>query len=440
MQVAASTLLLPLLLSVPALAGGPDGAPTAPAGEVGGPGLALRAAKILTAAEEGPAVIDHGVLLIEDGRIAGVGSAEEIDVPEGWAVEDAGELWLVPGIVDIHTHVASGNALMVNDINDSVFLTNPGLRVSVGVRPQNKLLRRGVGGGVTAALYIPGSGTNISGHGLLLKTGLETYEENLLRDPGSLKLAQAGNPERWCIGVGRSFMNWHTRHQLRCGIAYAEAWEAFEQERGPEPEKDIRLEIFRDLCSKRTQISVHTQVYQVVLATITMLSMELGFDAYIDHGSFDGYRTAALAQEAGVGAMLGPRQIAFTRAGRMDTDGRVLGMAAEYQKRGHTDIAFNTDCVDNGVFITPPLEEVQLQAGMGRRYGMTNENHESLRGLTSVPAKTAGLDHRLGSLEVGKDADVVVISGDPADPRCWVSKVFIEGRVVYDAASEPRRW
>jgi len=430
-----------------ALAAAPGAVPVAGAerpgpkpGEAGGAGLALRSRKVLTAALEGPQVIDHGRVLVKDGRIEAVGPASATPVPEGYVEIDVGEAWLMPGMIDLHCHIAAGNVLFKNDINDMVYLTNPGLRACAGVVPNNHLMRRGVGGGVTTVLFIPGSGTNMGGQGVLLKIGLERYEESELRNPGSLKLAQAGNPERWTIGVGRSFMNWNTRNTFKRGIAYAKRWEAFEQGSGEEPEKDLELEIFRALYGKEAQVSTHTQMYQVVLMTITMVAQELGLDAFIDHGSFDGYRTAALAQAAGVQAILGPRMIASTFPGFIDTDGKIIGMAAAYQERGHRVIGFNTDCIDEGVFVTPPQEELSLQAGMSVRYGLENTNLESVRGLTINPAIAAGIEDRVGSLEPGKDADVLVISGDPGDPRTRVERVYTDGRVVYDSATERRRW
>ena len=124
----------------------------------------------------------------------------------------------------------------------------------------------------------------------------------------------------------------------------------------------------------------------------------------------------------------------------MDTDGQIVGMAAKYQSAGHTAIGFNTDCVDNGVFITPPQEELSLQAALAARYGFTHINMETIRGLTIVPAETVGLGHRLGSLEPGKDADILAVTGDIADPRTAVERVWTNGRLVYDVATEPRRW
>ena len=437
LSLAALVLALFGLAPKPAAFTSMDAPPSA--GEPGGPGLALRASKVLTAAREGPPAMDSALLLMREGKIEALGRADEIEVPDDYVQVDLGSAWIAPGLIDLHNHIGSGNSLFINDINDTVYLTNPGLRASAGVVAGNRLLQRAVAGGVTSALYIPGSGSNMGGAGVLIRLGMPTYEEALLRDPGSLKLAQAGNPERWTIRPGRSFMNWNTRNTFRRGLAYARRWQSYEQEGGARPEVDLQFEIFRDLLTRRTQVSTHTQIYQVVLMTITMVRMEFGLDVYIDHGSFDGYRTGELVAKTGVPAILGPRTIATTTRGG-DTDGRIQGMAAGYQERGVEQIGFNTDCIDEGRFITPPQEELSLQAALAVRYGFDDSNAQALKGLTLYPAEAAGLDDRLGTLEAGKDADLVVMTGNPIDPRHWVRRVYSAGRLVYDAQRDGRRW
>lgn len=437
-RIAHRTLLGCFALASSGLAGELDRA-----GAEGGPGLALRARKILTAAAAGPQAIDHGVLLVRDGRITALGSGDEVAVPEGFVLLDVGERWLMPGMIDLHNHTGSRSF----GFNDTVYLSNPGLRASANVEPRNPLYQRGVAGGVTSVLYIPGSGSNIGGQGVLMKIGHDRYEEMAIRDPGSLKIAQSGNPESWTVGAGRALQNWNTRNSIQRGRRYARAWEAYETSGGERPKRDIQWDVFRDLYANRTQVSTHTQIYQIVQATLAILVAELGLPTYIDHGTFDGHRLAAWAEELGVPAILGPRMVSvhfevehpMIGSISVQTDGKVLGVAAEYQREGHTRIGFNTDCVDNG-FFGPGQEELQLQAGMAVRYGFEDPAAESVRGLTIVPAEAAGIDESVGSLEVGKDADLIVIAGDPSDPRNAVEKVFQDGELVYCADRDGRRW
>jgi imidazolonepropionase-like amidohydrolase len=403
------------------------------AGERGGPGLALLAKKALTVPPEGEQFVDDAVLIVEDGRIQAIGPRRDTPIPAGFEVVDLGDRWIMPGMVDLHSHVGG-----TFDINDMVYLCNPGLRAYCSVVPANDRFKLAVAGGVTTVLFIPGSGVNMSGQGVLVKTGLDHYEEAELRNPGSLKIAQAGNPEGWTVGIGRSFMNWDLREVLRRGKAYAEAWKAYEEHRGPQPEKNFDLEIFRALLAKKTQISTHTQIFQVVLSTLTMLRREFGFDVYIDHGEMAGYKLAGLAVELGVPVISGPREIEIPTRSFIQWTGSnpeaILGIAAEYQKGGVKMLGFNTDAP------VVPEEELAVQATVSARYGLDSSHLETVRGLTIIPAMTAGIAHRVGSLEPGKDADVLVITGEPADPRSAIEKVYIDGRAVYDTAREKRRW
>lgn len=390
--------------------------------------MAIVAAKALVLSSDGPQVIDHAVLIARDGKIEAIGPKATTPVPLDCLVVDVGDSWIMPGMVDLHSHIGG-----TFDINDMVFQCNPELRVSTAVVPRNPELQRAIAAGVTTVLFIPGSGTNIGGQGILIKTGFSTFEEMRLREPGSLKIAQGDNPTRWGYGMGRSLMNHHIRDSVARGMAYAERWKRAEGGDQPEPEIELENEIFRALEAKRAQVSTHTQIYRLVLSTITMLKGEFGLDVFIDHGEFAGLRAAPLALEMGVGAIIGPREIDLWASRAGDTDGRVLGVAAGYQEAG-MEVGFNTDAP------VVPQEELFLQSAVSVRHGFKNDLAQAARGLTIVPARTAGIADRVGSLEPGKDADVVVITGDPSDPRSYVAKVFIEGRCVYDAAAEGRRF
>lgn len=428
---------LVLWLSAPPAPAGD--APAAPAGEPGGPPLALLARKVLTAGEA-PGFVDNAVVLVRDGRIEAVEPQRGFAPPAGAEVVDLGDRWLAPGMIDLHCHVAMG----LQDLSETVYLTNPGMRAAVGVVPGNVHLDNAVAGGVTIVLHIPGSATNMGGQGVLLRTTEDRYEDALVRDPGSLKLAQAGNPERrgpWF--PGRSFMNYNTRSTFRRGLAYAKRV-AEAENGGPPVERDLQFDVFRRLLAGETQVSTHTQIYQVVLMTLTMVAEEFQIPVYIDHGTFDGWRAAKKAEELRVPAILGPRQITTgidaPGFAQYDQDGAVYGVAAQYQAQGHTQVGFNTDCVGPMSSFGIGQEELGLQAAMGVRYGFDNDELQAVRGTTIVPARAAGLDGEVGSIEPGKLADLVVTTGDPNDPRTAVHAVYARGRKVYDTTLDTRRF
>ena len=137
-------------------------------------------------------------------------------------------------------------------------------------------------------------------------------------------------------------------------------------------------------------------------------------------------------------ACLGPRNIDVPAAGFIRWSGsnpeRIQGVAAGYQEMGHTRIGFNTDSP------VIPQEELQLQASMAVRYGFDESEMQTVRGLTIIPAMAGGIQDRVGSLEVGKDADILITTGDITDPRNSVELVLQLGEVVYDPVNGKRRW
>ncbi|MEX1025001.1 MAG: amidohydrolase family protein [Planctomycetota bacterium] len=431
---ALGALLLTATFALPVTAGG---SPSKSAGVEGGPGLAIRCAKALVVPpdESEQQVVDQALILVKDGKIVSVTRAATQTVPDGYEFIDVGENWVMPGLVELHCHVGG-----TFDINDMVYLTNPGLSSRSAIIPDNPALHRSIAAGVTTVLFIPGSGTNIGGTGVLFKAGHKKYEQALVRDPGAMKLAQWGNPEAWGPGVGMSFEHYNTRDSLRRGVAYAKRWEAFEAGAGPEPEFNIQWEIFRELRKHNTTIATHTQMYQVVLKTLTMVHDEFNLPVFLDHSTIGGWLTGALAAERGVPAICGPRSIDPNLSRGMMNWSRnkhegFRGVAAGYQSLGHRLVGFNTD--------SPVIaqEDLLVQAAVGVRYGFEDEKLEAVRGLTVVPAITAKIDDRLGHLSPGCDADLVVISGHIADPRSHVDFVFVDGEKMYDAAEEgQRRW
>ena len=159
------------------------------------PWYAFRCEKLLTGVG---APIHDAVLVTHDSKIVAVGKRGEVDIPEGCQVFDLGNRWIVPGLVDLHCHMMGRNR---RDYNDMVNPTNPELRTLDMVSMDHPQVKSALAGGVTTVLFIPGSGTNMGGFGTLVKTA-GTFEEALVRFPGSLKIAQAGNPERRAGDLG----------------------------------------------------------------------------------------------------------------------------------------------------------------------------------------------------------------------------------------------
>jgi imidazolonepropionase-like amidohydrolase len=412
-----TAIVLALLLQGAAPAAGADAKKEAPR-------YAIRVAKAMTAAAD-DRVFDNAVILVADGKIEKVGRASEVAIPAGYEVVDASSRWAVPGFVECHDHIAGG----LQDLNDGVYLTNPGLGSIDAISPENQNAKNALAGGVTTALCIPGSGNNMSGFGTIVKLAGHSLDEVLVRYPGSLKIAQSGNPERYWYGVGRSFMNWSTRDTLLRAREYHLKWKAFEEGKGPKPEYNIYFHGFRGLFEKKFPVTVHTQIYQVVAETIQMLHDELGLWTVPDHSTFDAVELAPETVKRGMTVIVGPRVLNYNRRNRT-----VTGVVADWYRLsgGKQPLGVNTDAP------VLPQEDLSLQAGLAVRYGLPKELR--IPALTRVPAQALGIWDRLGSLEPGKDADVAIWTGDPCDPASECLMTFVNGKLAYDAKTMGRRY
>ena len=405
---------------------GPRGLPS--------PGYAFFAQKILPITS---APIFDGVVITKDGKIEAIGKASEVAVPAGYERVDCGDSTIIPGIVELHCHIASPSF----DLNDTVHPTNPEFRTLDLISMEHDQIKVARAGGVSTVLYIPGSGSNMGGFGTLTKTWGKSPDEALVRFPGSLKIAQAGNPERGSgdLGSGMMGMSEGIRMTLLDGKEYWQDMLAFEAGTGPKPEYDPTLELISGLWRHEYPLSVHTQIYQVVLQTLQELRLGLGLWTVIVHGTFDGYRLSEDLLAAGLPVAGGPRAYHLDRkSGAFEgvlanyANGGKLGWRKPVYGLGRDGIGVNTD--------SPVVaqEQLTLQAAMGVRLGLPHE--WALRALTINAARFVGIDHRVGSLEVGKDADLGIWNGDPIDPRSHVRKLVVNGTICYTRDPNRPTW
>ncbi|MEM8709382.1 MAG: amidohydrolase family protein, partial [Planctomycetota bacterium] len=168
-------------------------------------------------------------------------------------------------------------------------------------------------------------------------------------------------------------------------------------------------------------VLIHTAGSEGVFNTARMWKIRYGAKAVVSHGSFDGWKSAKALAAVGIPVNHGPRTIDFYSS----REGRIIGSGAEFVKAGVPNFSLNTDSS------IVPQELFFLQGSMSARYGA--DPYQMLRALTIHPAKAFDLSEHVGSLEVGKDADVVLWSGDPLDPRSAVLSVYVNGNLEYDS-------
>jgi imidazolonepropionase-like amidohydrolase len=383
---------------------------------------AIKAARILTITG---GIVKDGIVLVNGGKIERVvGSAA---IPPGYRVIDASDKWLLPGFVDAHSH-SGGEGW--GDINDAIYQLNPDLRILDVIALNTPQLKRAVAGGVTAINFMPGSASNNGGTGIVMKTAGDDLDAVVLRFPGVLKIAQAGNPERALtgeIGAGRMGMTWQLRMLMREIKAYHDAWVDYRSGKTKvRPEPDIRYENIMDVFDDALPVFVHSAWFQPVQSVFRMYLEEFGIrTAVITHGEFGAYRNAPAVARRPVRLDCGPRLYDFE-------EDSFHGIATEYAKGGVKGISLNTDSYDDAP------ERLSLQAAMAVRLGLDED--KALEAITINPARALGLERRIGSIEAGKDADLVVWTGNPLDVRNHVTLALVDGKIVYDCSKEDQRY
>lgn len=373
---------------------------------------------------DGP-VIPNGYVLLEGNKIKAVGSMDA--VPQGWAgpVLDAAGGHILPGLVDAHCHLGmcgDGLGFEAEDDNESTDPCTPHLRALDGLNPLDRCFREAREAGVTTVLTGPGSGNPINGQGLAVKTIGRWAEEMVVLEPASLKLALGENPktvyhERKETPMTRMGTAAIIRAQFSKALEYLDKQNKADAEEDTDPpDFDPKLEAL--LPALRGEVPVHIHAHRADdIATAVRLAREFGLKLVVVHGTEAHLLPELLAREH-IPVITGP---ILTDRSKPELANSTSANPALLAKAG-VEIAI---CTDHPVI---PIQHLTLCAAVAARSGL--EPEEALKAITLNGARLAGVDHRVGSLTPGKDADVVVTSGHPLDWMSRVEHVFIDGMQV----------
>lgn len=375
---------------------------------------AIKAGKILTVTK---GTINDGFILLDDRVIKAVGTAAKVKIPEDYTLIDASDKWVMPGMVEIHSHIGAEGG-----INDMVVPANPELRVMDNIDPESWELKLAIASGVTTIHTIPGSGTNLAGFGVLYKPYGKTIDEMLIRPLGTMKVSQAYNPERrgGDLGLTRMGMSWILRDILEEAKEYTKTWEAYQNGvRTEKPTEKPELEQMRKAFQRAIPVLVHTAGACDVMATARIFHDEFQLSTIVSHATFHGYKVADEMAKRDVHVNVGPRMYDFS----FSQDNKFYGLAAEYESAGVKNLSITTD----GPVV--PQEELFYQVTMAVRLGLDEKT--ALEGVTINPARAMGIDDRVGSIEIGKDADLIIKGGSLFDVTIPVDMVFVNGKIAY---------
>jgi imidazolonepropionase-like amidohydrolase len=396
--------------------------------------LVVRGAKIYPVS--GPP-IEHGVLVVANGKIVAVGAEGKIPVPAGAVVQDATGKVLMPGIVDSHSHIGIDPNPTVADSGDANEMTGPiepSLRALDAIDPADPNIRMATAGGITTANILPGSGNVMGGQSAYVKLRGITIEQMLIPGTvGGMKMANGTNPK----GYGRRDQAPMTRMEeaaLARGIyekaqQYQEKWNAYKKalaagdKTAKEPDRDLGLDAVVEILEGKRIVHNHSHRADDIM-TVLRLSEEFHYRVVVHHGS----EACQVANELAKRHVPVSYTMVDSPGGKLETINIDMTCPGILEKAG-VKVAFNTDDP-----ITPSRLLLR-QAALGVRGGMSQE--AALKGLTIYPAEMLDLGNRVGTLEPGKDADFIILSGEPFSVYTHVLETWIEGQRVFDR-SNPR--
>lgn len=396
----------------------------APAAPTDAAPLAVRAGTLHTLA--GPA-FEPGVLVVDGGRIVAVGSPDDVEIPADAEVIDAGDRVVMPGLVDTHSHVGSVSG------GDRSGPLHPGVRALDSIDVRSPTFVKALAGGITTVNVMPGSGHLLSGQTVYLKIrreGLRVEDWLFCEQPdtdvcGGIKMANGTNSIGQPPFPGtRAKSAALRRAELLAAREYGEK-QARAEEKGEPIERDLGKEALLEVLAGERIVHFHTHRHNDVL-TALRIAREFGFRPVLHHVSDAAIVADVLAEEN--------IPVSFTGVDSPGGKEEALrigwGAPAVLEAKG-VPVAFNTDdgITDSRLFLRA--------AAMGVRFGMTRDG--ALASLTTAGAEMLGLADRVGSLEVGKDADFLVLSGDPLALRTRVLETWVEGRKVFDLADPDDR-
>ncbi|MBW9092725.1 amidohydrolase [Microbacterium jejuense] len=373
--------------------------------------------------------IENGTVIVTDGRITAVGGSDT-PVPEGAEVVDAAGSWVVPGFVESHGHVGvheEGEGWSGNDTNEMTDPNGSAFRALDGIDIEEEGFRDALRGGVTTAVIKPGSGNPIGGRTVAIKTwGGRTVDEQILAADVSVKSALGENPKRVWGDKGKT-------PQTRLGVAsvlreafaaaqaYAEKRDAA-AEKGEPFERDLGKETLAAVLAGDLLWDQHCHRHDDI-ATAIRIAEEFGYTLVVNHGT-EAHKIADVLAEKQIPVIFGPL---LTSRSKVELRDRAIGNLALIAEAG-VKVAITTD------HPVVPIDQIRLQAILAVRDGLPATT--ALEALTANPADILRLNERVGALEVGRDGDVVVWSGDPLAVDSRVQRVFIEGRSVYEPAAD----
>ncbi|NLJ58816.1 MAG: amidohydrolase [Tissierellia bacterium] len=368
--------------------------------------------------------IQKGQIIIEDGKIKAIGT--NLDIPSGAEVVDAEGLLVTPGFVEAHCHIGmweEGIGFEGSDGNEAVEPITPHLRAIDGINPMEEGFQDAIEGGVTTAVTGPGSANIIGGTFVAIKTYGKRIDNMIIKEPVAMKIAFGENPKRVYEAqnkspVTRMAVAAMLRETLYEAKKYMEDLEASKEDPDQKPDFDIKLHSLIPVLKKEIPLKAHAHRADDIF-TALRIAKEFDLDITLDHCT-EGHLIVDELKAAGkpclVGPTLGSRSKVELRYKSFETPKILI------------DAGIKTAIITDSQVI--PIQHISMCAGLAVKAGLSEE--EAWKTITIYPAEITGIDDRVGSLKVGKDADIAIFKGNPLlDVDFETVMTIIDGKIVY---------
>jgi len=367
--------------------------------------------------------IENGTILVEGKIIKAIGS--DVEIPKDAEIIDVKGKWVTPGLLDEHTHLGiyeESIGWAGNDVNEMTDPSTPHIRALDAINPFDRGLRDAYEGGITTVQVMPGSANVIGGEMSVIKTYGQIVDEMVVRKLSGVKTAFGENPKR-VYGDKKQMPSTRmgTAAVLRDNLIKAQNYlrklELGELNADKLPDRDLKMEVLVKVLKKEIPLRAHAHRADDII-TAVRIKEEFDIDMTIEHCT-EGHKIVDFLAEKGIRVAIGPT---------MSNRSKI-----ELEDKGwHTLVALNKANVPISIISdhpVVPIEYLPLFAAIAVREGLDEE--AAWRAITINPALHMGVSERVGSLEVGKDADIVVWSGDPFEVKTKVLYTMINGEIVY---------
>ncbi|MEF9933836.1 amidohydrolase [Clostridium sp.] len=384
--------------------------------------LLIKGGKIITVTGK---IYEKGDILIKNGKIADI--AESIVTTNVDELIDATGYTITPGLIDCHCHVGifeDSIGESGSDGNETTDPLTPHLRAIDGINPMDRGFRDALEGGVTAVCTGPGSSNILAGSFTTMKTYGYRIDNMVLKKVAAIKASFGENPK---TNYGSNGTAPKTRMSIAAMLReiLTEAWMYNERKKFAKDiydmEFNMKLESLLPLINRKIPLKIHVHRADDIFTAIRIVR-EFNLRATLDHCT-DGHLIADDLKEEGFDVIVGPaltdrskdevKNLTFATAKALNDVGLTVGVITD-----HPEV---------------PINRLSVCAALCVKEGVSNE--DALKMITINPAKILGIDKRVGSIEIGKDGDIVIFDGDPLDARTNVKYTIVDGKIAYTSCN-----